>query len=97
VRHRSKAELPPSPLEFAYPLAVSDATVLGAVILYEVPDSFALHVLQALRLVFAWAAGPEVSGSVFNTTDLDGWEEDVGRKMCWSPAAWTRRSGRPWP
>lgn len=77
MRHRSKAELPPSPLDFAYPLAISDATVLGAVILHEVPDNFALHVFQALRLVFAWAAGPEVSASVFNATDLDGWEADV--------------------
>jgi tetratricopeptide (TPR) repeat protein len=92
MRHRSKAELPPSPLDFAYPLAVSDATVLGAVILYEVPDSFALHVLQALRLVFAWAAGPEVSASVFNATDLDGWEEDVlvvrgVDEALWAPVA----------
>lgn len=69
--------MPPSPLEFAYPLAVCDATVLGAVILHEVPDDFALHVFQALRLVFAWAAGPEVSGSVFHATDLEGWEADV--------------------
>jgi tetratricopeptide (TPR) repeat protein len=92
VRHRSKAELPPSPLEFAYPLAVSDATVLGSVILYEVPDSFALHVLQALRLVFAWAAGPEVSASVFNATDLDGWEAEVlvvsgVDEALWAPVA----------
>lgn len=77
VRHRSTAELPPSPLEFAYPLAVPDATVLGAVLLHEVPDAFALHVVQALRLVFAWAAGPQVSGAVFDFTDLHAWEADV--------------------
>lgn len=92
VRHRSKAELPPSPLEFAYPLAVPDATVLGAVILHEVPDTFALHVFQALRLVFAWAAGPDVSGSVFGTADLDGWEADVLAaadvdEALWAPVA----------
>ena len=92
VRHRSRAELPPNPLDFAYPLAVPDATVLGAVILHEVPDNFALHVLQALRLVFAWAAGPEASGAVFDGTDLDGWEADVLQapgvdEALWAPVA----------
>lgn len=92
VRHRSKAELPPSPLEFAYPLAVPDATVLGAVILHEVPETFALHVFQALRLAFAWAAGPEVSGTVFDATDLEGWEADVLAasgvdEALWAPVA----------
>lgn len=77
VRHRSKAELPPSPLDFAYPLAVPDATVLGAVILHELPHAFALHTFQALRLVFAWAAGPDVSAAVFDGTDLGVWESDV--------------------
>ncbi|HST59470.1 MAG TPA: hypothetical protein VLK84_12290 [Longimicrobium sp.] len=88
VRHRSRAELPPSPLEFAYPLAVPDATVLGAVLLHEVPDAFALHVLQALRLVFAWAAGPQVSGAVFDGTDLHAWEVDVLRAEGIDPALW---------
>lgn len=88
VRHRSKAELPPSPLDFAYPLAVPDASVLGAVILHEVPDTFSLHVLQALRLVFAWAAGPEVSGAVFDATDLDAWEADVLRTTGVEEALW---------
>jgi tetratricopeptide (TPR) repeat protein len=92
VRHRSRAPLPPNPLDFAYPLAVPDATVLGAVILHEVPDNFALHVLQALRLVFAWAAGPEVSGAVFDGTDLDAWEADVLHttgvdEALWAPVA----------
>lgn len=92
VRHRSKAELPPSPLEFAYPLAVPDATVLGAVILHEVPDAFALHVFQALRLVFAWAAGPEVSGALFDATDLHAWEADAlgaagTDEALWAPVA----------
>lgn len=92
VRHRSRAPLPPNPLEFAYPLAVSDATVLGAVILHEVPDSFALHALQALRLVFSWAAGPEVSGAVFDATDLEAWETGVLHtagvdETLWAPVA----------
>jgi tetratricopeptide (TPR) repeat protein len=92
VRHRSKAELPPTPLDFAYPLAVPDATVLGAVVLHEVPDAFALHVLQALRLVFAWAAGPQVSGAVFDFTDVRAWELDVLRaegveEALWAPVA----------
>jgi tetratricopeptide (TPR) repeat protein len=92
VRHRSKAELPPSPLEFAYPLAVPDGTVLGAVILHEVPDIFALHVFQALRLAFAWAAGPDVSGAVFDGSDVEGWEGDVlaahgVEEALWAPVA----------
>ncbi len=87
-RHRSRAELPPSPLEFAYPLAVPDATVLGAVLLHEVPDAFALHVLQALRLVFAWAAGPQASGAVFDDTDLHAWEADVLCTEGIDPALW---------
>jgi tetratricopeptide (TPR) repeat protein len=92
VRHRSKAELPPSPLEFAYPLAVPDATVLGAVILHEVPELFALHVFQALRLAFAWAAGPEVSGAVFDGSGVEGWEADVLAargvdEALWAPVA----------
>jgi hypothetical protein len=92
VRHRSKAELPPSPLDFASPLAVPDATVLGAAIRHEVPDSFALHAFQALRLVFAWAAGPTVSGAVFDATDLHAWEADVlgvsaVDEALWAPVA----------
>lgn len=92
VRHRSKAELPPSPLEFAYPLAVPDATVLGAVILHEVPEIFALHAFQALRLAFAWAAGPQVSGPAFDGMNLEGWEADVLAargvdEALWAPVA----------
>lgn len=77
VRHRSKAELPPTPLDFAYPLAVPDATVLGSAILDEVAGPFSLHVFQALRLVFAWAAGPDASSAVFDGTDLGAWEAAV--------------------
>jgi tetratricopeptide (TPR) repeat protein len=88
VRHRSRAELPPSPLDFACPLAVPDATVLGAVLLHEVPGDFALQVLQALRLVFAWAAGPRASAAVFDGTDLHAWEADVLRTVGIDEALW---------
>ena len=92
VRHRSTAELPPSPLEFAYPLAVPDATVPGAVILHEVPDTFALHVFQALRMAFAWAAGPRVSAAEFDAAALEAWEADVlgatgVDEALWAPVA----------
>ncbi|HEX6370411.1 MAG TPA: hypothetical protein VF006_15930 [Longimicrobium sp.] len=92
ARHRSRSELPPTPVELAYPLAVPDAAVLGAVILHEAPEAFALHLFRALRLVLAWAAGPDVSGAMFDGEDLDGWEHDV---LCaggidealWAPVA----------
>lgn len=92
VRHRSRAPLPPNPVEFAYPLAVPDGTVLGAVILHEVPHTFALHVFQALRLTFAWAAGPDASGAEFDAADLSGWEADVLQtegvdEALWAPVA----------
>ncbi|HEX5869529.1 MAG TPA: hypothetical protein VFY65_03875 [Longimicrobium sp.] len=64
-------------MELAYPLAVPDAAVLGAVILHESPEHFALHVFHALRLVFAWAAGPDVSGAMFDGDELEAWEADV--------------------
>lgn len=88
VRHRSRAELPPTPIELAYPLAVPDAAVLGAVILYEVPEDFALHVFQAVRLVFDWAAGPDASGAVFDAANLDAWEADVLRVRGIDEALW---------
>jgi tetratricopeptide (TPR) repeat protein len=77
VRRRSRAELPSSPIEFAYPIAVPDGTVFGAVIIREVPHSFALHVFHALRMTMAWAAGPEASGIEFDTMDLWEWELEV--------------------
>jgi tetratricopeptide (TPR) repeat protein len=77
VRRRSRAELPSSPIEFAYPIAVPDGTVFGAVIIKEVPHSFALHVFHALRMTMAWAAGPEASGIEFDTMDLWEWEVEV--------------------
>lgn len=92
VRHRSRAELPPSPIEFAYPLAIPDTTVLGAAILHEAPDHFSLHVFQALRLTFAWVAGPDVSGDEFEHAELAQWEADVLRtpdvdEALWAPVA----------
>jgi len=92
VRHRSRAELPSSPIEFAYPLTVPDGTVFGAVILREVPHSFALHVFQALRMTFAWAAGPEASGIEFDTMNLTEWELEVLQtegidEALWAPIA----------
>ena len=71
---------------------MADATVLGGVVLHEVPDAFALHVLQALRLVFAWAAGPRASGAVFDETGLEAWEADVlqaagAGQALWAPVA----------
>jgi tetratricopeptide (TPR) repeat protein len=76
-RHQSSAELPPAPLDFAFPLAVPDAVVLGAVILHEAPHSFALHLFQALRHTMAWAEGPEVSGPLFDSGGMREWEAQV--------------------
>jgi tetratricopeptide (TPR) repeat protein len=92
VRHRSRAELPSSPIEFAYPLTVPDGTVFGAVILREVPHSFALQVFQALRMTMAWAAGPDVSGIEFDTMNLREWELEVLQtegidEALWAPVA----------
>ncbi|HEX8393352.1 MAG TPA: tetratricopeptide repeat protein [Longimicrobium sp.] len=92
VRHRSRAELPPSPIEFAYPLAIPDTTVLGEAILHETPDHFALHVFQALRLTFSWATGPDTCAPEFDHTDLADWEADVLRttdvdEALWAPVA----------
>ncbi|MBW3571412.1 MAG: hypothetical protein KY467_09915 [Gemmatimonadetes bacterium] len=75
-------------MDLAYPLAVPDAAVLGAVILHETPEGFALHVFRALRLAFAWAAGPQASGAVFDAEDLDGWEADVLRAGETDEALW---------
>lgn len=88
VRHRSRAELPPSPIEFAYPLAIPGATVLGAVILEEVPPDFALHVFQALRFTFAWAAGPLASGEEFDMSNLGEWEAEVLQTQGTDEALW---------
>lgn len=88
ARHRSRAQPPPAPVELAYPLVVPDATVLGAVVLHEAPEAFALHVFRALRLAFAWAAGPDVSGALFDAEDVGAWEADVLRAQGIDPALW---------
>lgn len=92
VRRRSRAELPSCPIEFAYPVAVPDGTVFGAVILSEVPHSFALQTFQALRMTMAWAAGPEASGIEFDTMNLWEWELEVLQtegidEALWAPVA----------
>lgn len=88
VRHRSRDELPPAPLAFADPLSVPDETVLGAVLLHEVPAPFALHAFQALRAVFAWAAGPDASAGLFDAAAMAAWEEDVLRTEGVDEALW---------
>lgn len=74
-----EAELPPLPVDLASLLAESGAAVAGALVIRETPEDFSLHVWQALRLTYAWAAGPDVSAAVFDAEDLDGWEADVLR------------------
>ena len=91
-RRPARPELPQAPLELAYPLAVTDGAVLGAVLLHEVPEPFALHVFTALRMVCAWAAGPEASGAVFDAADGEEWEVAVLRTEgvdadLWAPVA----------
>lgn len=76
-RHQSSAELPPAPLDFAFPLAVPDAAVLGAAILHETPHTFALHLFQALRHTMAWAEGPQASGPLFDSAGMREWEAQV--------------------
>lgn len=78
--------------DIAVSLSDHDAALLGAILLREVPESFALHVCRAHRLVLAWAAGPEVSGAVFDAEDLEGWESQVLQssgidEALWAPVA----------
>jgi tetratricopeptide (TPR) repeat protein len=66
--------------------------VAGTIIPHEVPEQFALHVARALQLVHAWAAGPDVSGALFDPEDLERWEADVLRTTgvdegIWAPVA----------
>ena len=76
-RHQSSAELPPAPLDFAFPLAVPEAAVLGAVIIHEAPAPFSLHLFQALRYVTAWAEGAAASGELFDDDGMRAWEAEV--------------------
>jgi tetratricopeptide (TPR) repeat protein len=76
-RHQSSAELPPAPLDFAFPLAVPEAAVLGAVIIHEAPPPFSLHLFQALRYVTAWAEWAAASGELFDEEGMRAWEAEV--------------------
>jgi tetratricopeptide (TPR) repeat protein len=76
-RHQSSAELPPAPLDFAFPLAVPGAEVLGAVIMFEAPTPFSLHLFQALRIVMAWAEGAADSGELFDDHGMRAWEAQI--------------------
>jgi tetratricopeptide (TPR) repeat protein len=76
-RHQSSAELPPAPLDFAFPLAVPEAAVLGAVIIHEAPSPFSLHLFQALRYVTAWAEWAAASGEMFDEEGMRAWEAEV--------------------
>jgi hypothetical protein len=76
-RHQSSAELPPAPLDFAFPLAVPGAEVLGAVIMFEAPAPFSLHLFQALRYVTAWAQWAAHSGELFDDDGMRAWEAQV--------------------
>lgn len=67
----------PASVKTVLPPADYDAAVANAIILHEVPESFALHVSRALRLTHAWAAGPEASGALYDVQDLEAWEADV--------------------
>ncbi len=71
-----------------FPPTEYDATVAGAIILHEVPEDFALHVAQALRLAHAWAAGPAASAAVFDVEELEEWEADVLRAEGIDEALW---------
>ena len=90
-RHQSSAELPPAPLDFAFPLAVPEAQVLGAVIIHEAPAPFSLHLFQALRYVTAWAQWAANSGELFDDDGMRAWEAEV-----LPPRGWMRRCGRRW-
>jgi tetratricopeptide (TPR) repeat protein len=85
-------ELPPVSTDPGMPPIDYGAAVADAIILHEVPESFALHVSRALQLTHAWAAGPDVSGTVFDVQELAEWESDVLRtsgieEALWAPIA----------
>lgn len=91
-RHRSSAELPPAPLDFAFPLAIPGPEVLGGVILHEAPGDFSLHLYQALRYVMAWAQAAPEGETVFAPGELGDWEAQVLTaqgvdEALWAPVA----------
>jgi tetratricopeptide (TPR) repeat protein len=80
--------VPPVSAQSTFPPTEYDEAVAGAIILHEVPQSFALHVARALRLTHAWAAGPDASGVLFDVQDLEEWEADVLRTSGIEEALW---------
>ncbi|HEX8359321.1 MAG TPA: tetratricopeptide repeat protein [Longimicrobium sp.] len=92
-RRTSEADLPHAPLEFAYPLAVPGPAAEAVCVLEEVPPERALLVLRTLRLVHAWARGPDVSAALMRREALDAWEAEViadpfdGADGLWAPLA----------
>jgi tetratricopeptide (TPR) repeat protein len=82
-RRTSEADLPHSPLEFAYPLAVPGPGAEAVSVLAEVPPEHALTALRTLRLVFAWTRGPEAAGAVFPRAVLD--DPFDGEDGLWAP------------
>lgn len=72
-----RVELPLAQPEPGSPIPDRDVGLASAIILHEAPEAFGLHVLRALRLLHAWAAGPEASGALFDVPDLERWEGDV--------------------
>jgi tetratricopeptide (TPR) repeat protein len=74
-RRASRAELPPAPLEFAYPLGVPGGEAQGQVIVMELPPEHSLLVLRALRLVLAWSVDSSLPAGT--AAALDAWAEEV--------------------
>ncbi len=72
-RRASRAELPPAPLELAYPLGVPGGEAQGQVIVMELPPEHSLLVLRALRLVLAWSVDPSLPAG--SAAALDAWAE----------------------
>lgn len=76
------AVLPSAPLEFASPLTVSGPGLSGRAVLDEVPPEHAPLVFRALRLLLAWARGPEACAALFAPATLDAWATDVHAHEC---------------
>src|SRR3954462_9531594 len=73
LRRQSTAPLPRLPLHFASPLNVPGPGAEGAVLLAELSDAAAMHLLRALRLVLAWCRGRAADGPASPTPDLQRW------------------------
>jgi tetratricopeptide (TPR) repeat protein len=87
-RSAQAAHLPPAPLEFAHPLAVTRPDLTDSVLLSELPREYALPVLRTYRLVLMFAMSDSVT-----TPDLAAlaqWEVHVLDKYdCWDVAVWS--------